>query len=63
MKALRVQVERVVRPVRASSRRKDRMREELLAHLLRLYDEELPARATPRQRRPRPFRDLATRPN
>ncbi len=47
MKALRVQVERVVRPVRASSRRKDRMREELLAHLLRLYDEELSRSGNP----------------
>ena len=41
MKALRVQVERVVRPLRASPLRKDRMREELLAHLTRLYEEEL----------------------
>jgi hypothetical protein len=41
MKALRVQVERVVRPIRASYLRKDRMREELLAHLTRLFDEEL----------------------
>ena len=47
MKALRVQVERVVRPVRASSGRKDRMREELLAHLLRLYDEELSRSGNP----------------
>jgi hypothetical protein len=41
MKALRVQVERVVRPIWASNLRKDRMREELLAHLTRLFDEEL----------------------
>lgn len=41
MKALRVQVERVVRPIRASHPRKDRMREELLAHLTRLFDEEM----------------------
>jgi hypothetical protein len=41
MKALRIEVERVVRPLRASPRRKDRIREELLAHLTRLYDEEL----------------------
>ena len=41
MKALRVQVERVVRPIRASYLRKDRMREELLVHLTRLFDEEL----------------------
>lgn len=40
MRALRVQVERVVRPIRASHLRKDQMREELLAHLTRLYDEE-----------------------
>ena len=37
MKALRVQVERVVRPIRASSLRKDRMREELLHY----YEREL----------------------
>jgi len=41
MKALRVQVERVVRPIRASNLRKDRMREELLSHLTRLFDEEM----------------------
>jgi hypothetical protein len=41
MKALRVQVERVVRPIQASYSRKDRMREELLAHLTRLFDDEL----------------------
>lgn len=41
MKALRLHVERIVRPIRASPRRKDRMREELLAHLMRLYDEQL----------------------
>ena len=41
MKPLRVQVERVVRPLRASPLRKDRMREELLAHLTRLHEEEL----------------------
>ncbi len=41
MKALRVQVERVVRPIRANSGRKNRMREELLAHLTRLHEEEL----------------------
>jgi len=40
MKELMVQVERAVRPVRASSRRKDRMREELLTHLTGLYEEE-----------------------
>lgn len=41
MKALHVQVERVVRPIRASAQRKDRMREELLAHLTCLFEEEL----------------------
>lgn len=35
-----VQVERAVRPVRAGARRKDRMREELLAHLASIYEEE-----------------------
>lgn len=44
MNALRVQVERVVRPIRANSGRKDRMREELLAHLTRLHEEELARR-------------------
>lgn len=41
MRELMVQVERAVRPVRASARRKDRMREELLAHLSSIYEEEL----------------------
>jgi hypothetical protein len=40
MKELMVQVERAVRPVRAGARRKDRMREELLAHLTSIYEEE-----------------------
>jgi hypothetical protein len=40
MTALREHVERAVRPVRALVRRKDRMREELLAHLASLVDEE-----------------------
>ncbi len=40
MNALRIQVERVVRPIRASNLRKDRMREELLAHLTRLFEDE-----------------------
>lgn len=40
MKELMVQVERAVRPVRASSRCKDRMREELLTHLTGIYEEE-----------------------
>jgi hypothetical protein len=41
MKALRQRVERVVRPVRASGRTKDRMRAELLEHLELLYEQEL----------------------
>jgi hypothetical protein len=41
MKALREQVERVVRPVRASQQTKDRMREDLLEHLELLYQKEL----------------------
>ncbi len=41
MNALRIQVERVVRPIWASNLRKDQMREELLAHLTRLFEEEL----------------------
>jgi hypothetical protein len=40
MKELRVHVERAVRPVRASNRRKDRMREELLAHLAGVFEQE-----------------------
>ena len=44
MKALRIQVERVVRPTRGSSLRKDRMREELFAHLTGLYQQELALR-------------------
>ncbi|MBX3411543.1 MAG: hypothetical protein KF708_02405 [Pirellulales bacterium] len=40
MNALKVHVERIVRPVRACHRRKDAWREELLAHLTRIYDEE-----------------------
>jgi hypothetical protein len=38
--ALRKQVERAVRPVLASEQRKLRMREELLAHLTAIFDEE-----------------------
>ena len=34
-------VERIVRPVRASTPRKRKMREELLAHLSAIYDQEL----------------------
>src|SRR5262245_35540347 len=38
--SLKIVVERAVRPVRAGARRKDRMREELLAHLTGIYDQE-----------------------
>ena len=38
---LKVVVERAVRPVRASRSRKRRMREELLHHLMAVYEEEL----------------------
>jgi hypothetical protein len=41
MRQLRVQVERVVRPVRASVGRKMKMREELLAHLTACYQDGL----------------------
>jgi hypothetical protein len=41
MKELMIHVERVVRPVRALESRKDRMREELLAHLTSIFEEEL----------------------
>ena len=40
MTDLMIPVERVVRPVRAGSRRKNRMREELLAHLTAIYQQE-----------------------
>jgi hypothetical protein len=39
-------VERAVRPVRASSKCKRKMREELLAHLAGIFEEELPRHAT-----------------
>jgi len=41
MKALRVHVERIVRPIRASVPRKNKMREELLGHLMTAYAEEV----------------------
>src|SRR3954453_15889228 len=41
MKEVMVFVERAVRPVQASSRRKDRVREELLAHMTAIYEEEM----------------------
>lgn len=40
---LKIHVERIVRPISANYRRKDEMREELLAHLTALYEEELSA--------------------
>ena len=40
MKELRIQVERVVRPIHASETRKDKIREELLSYLVNIYDEE-----------------------
>ncbi len=42
MKALRIHVERIVRPIRGSVPRKNKMREELLAHLTAAYDDERP---------------------
>src|SRR5207253_3421217 len=48
MKELMIQVERAVRPVRVGNRRKDRMREELLAHITCIYEEELARRGDPR---------------
>jgi hypothetical protein len=41
MKRLQREIERIVGPLYASEWRKNRMREELLAHWSRLYDEEL----------------------
>ncbi|MCC6698722.1 MAG: hypothetical protein IT365_24065 [Candidatus Hydrogenedentes bacterium] len=46
MKALRIHVERIVRPIRASVLRKNKMREELLAHLSSAYEEERAASNT-----------------
>jgi hypothetical protein len=46
MKALRIHVERIVRPIRASVPRKNKMREELLAHLKAAFDEERVAAVT-----------------
>ena len=37
---LKTTVERAVRPVRASNRRKDTMRNELLAHIQQVFDAE-----------------------
>ena len=41
MKRLKVCVEAAVRPIRASQRRKDRMRDELLSHVTEVYGEEI----------------------
>ncbi len=41
MKELKIVVERAVRPVRATTARKRKMREELLAHLMAIFEEEL----------------------
>jgi len=41
MKELMILVERAVRPVRASHRRKQRMREELLTHVSEIYGQEM----------------------
>lgn len=46
MNELRVAVERAVRPLRASEARKDRMREELYAHLWSIFEEEQAGGAT-----------------
>ncbi|MBI2424910.1 MAG: hypothetical protein HYV27_18935 [Candidatus Hydrogenedentes bacterium] len=43
MKALKIVVERIVRPIAASELRKNKMREELLAHLYMAYEEALAA--------------------
>jgi hypothetical protein len=42
-------VEQVVEPIRAGSRRKDAMREELLAHLSAVYEEEMNRSGNPQQ--------------
>lgn len=49
MKALRREVERVVAPLRANPWRKNRIREELLAHLTALYEDEAARNAGPSQ--------------
>ncbi|MBX7258480.1 MAG: permease prefix domain 1-containing protein [Candidatus Hydrogenedentes bacterium] len=41
MKALRIHVERIVRPIRGGVLRKNKMREELLGHLMTAYAEEV----------------------
>jgi hypothetical protein len=41
MKELMILVERAVRPVRASGRRKNRMRDELFAHANEIYEQEM----------------------
>ena len=63
MIALKQHVDGIVRPIRASERRKDRMREELLAHLTHLYEQELAAHAAdPSGRAGGRANDLAIRP-
>jgi hypothetical protein len=47
MKEFMVHVERAVRPVRAESAQKFKMRRELLAHLTCIYEEELARRSDP----------------
>jgi hypothetical protein len=49
MKALRSEVERVVAPLQANPWRKNRIREELLAHLTALYEDEVARNAEPLQ--------------
>jgi hypothetical protein len=41
LKELKIVVERAVRPVRATTKRKRKMREELLAHLVSIFQEEV----------------------
>ncbi|NUM55957.1 MAG: hypothetical protein HUU46_20140 [Candidatus Hydrogenedentes bacterium] len=48
MEALRIHIERIVRPIRAGGRRKNKMREELLAHLERRCEDDM-ARGTTQQ--------------
>jgi len=46
---LKIVVERAVRPVPASAARKRRMREELLTHLMAIYNDELESRGDPQE--------------
>ena len=54
---LKIIVERAVRPVRASTSRKRKMREELLAHVSGVFEEEA---AQARRRTGRPGADAAS---